>query len=188
MDTPPSTTNKQPKPWQIVGIIFIILTVMLAITTGYLLWIKHDQKGQIDSLNTRITQLEKGQNGNGGSNQNNENIYEKLLRGDFSGVAGDFANSRGDTITILSNGNITRGNAIAKVGTVEPCEGSENAGAYCWSTGFSDEYPYGGGMAIIYPTGVKVWGSDGYLDGDTSKTRFTYSGGGPTAEDVYYRK
>ena len=38
------------------------------------------------------------------NNNSKEDIYEKLLNGDFSGVAGEYVNSEGKTITLLSNG------------------------------------------------------------------------------------
>jgi len=42
--------------WKTVGIILIILAVILAATSGYLLWAKNDQKSQIDNLNSEAKQ------------------------------------------------------------------------------------------------------------------------------------
>jgi len=73
-DQPP--TLKQENPWKIVGIILIVLAVILAAATGYLWWVKNDQKSQTDSLKKQVSSLQKEvstyqKNGSSGTTTNN---------------------------------------------------------------------------------------------------------------------
>lgn len=117
-------------------------------------------------------------------NEKEETIYEKLLKGDFSGIAGDYVLESGDKpIRIFQNGNVDTGYFVAER-VSEPRR--DDNGSYKWDYVTLDTPT--GGFVTIYPEGVKVFDGSEYVEADTSKIRMALGNGYPTRESIRYKK
>lgn len=122
------------------------------------------------------------------NNEITKDIFELLLEGDFSGIAGDYINSEGEIVTLLANGNVAFENGIGILrGSPKINDIEEEQGTYQWGFSFSDN-ELSGGRTVLYPIGIKVYDGYDYLDDDTSKIRLTFGNGFPTANEIYYKK
>lgn len=132
-------------------------------------------KQEIENMNEKIA--------NNGTNDPNEDIYTKILTGDFSGVAGEYVNSKGETKTLLSNGLIV-GEENVNASSIR----KNTDGIYEWAIGDG----FGGFGRAIYPIGIPVIyvNSEGRnLPDDTSKIRLHEGQDGPFEEyHIYYKK
>jgi len=127
---------------------------------------------------------------NSDSNNNlTDDIYEKLLNSDFSGVAGDYVNCDGKTITLLSTGLLQGENGF----TIEKPSKSNNMGvsingAYQWivSGGKYNEF-----VRTLVPIGVslgQVLTLNPSIIDDTTKIRLFSGQEFPGYEDIYFKK
>lgn len=103
-----------------------------------------------------------------------ENGYDKILKGDFSYVAGVYEYPDGNTRELLPDGLYwdvpTREGYEARVEGIEKLPD----GSYSWSIGdYENGECFGGVACMIYPVGVEVVTEDGkVLDTDTTKIRY----------------
>ena len=119
-------------------------------------------------------------------------MYEKLLKGDFSGFAGEYISLNGVVSTLLASG-VTDDEDSLDIKAELPVKQSD--GTYQWGVGESNGSGY---VRVLYPIGVPVKfnGSKGVDDSgrkftdDTSKIRL-YTGQEDPGYDswaIYFKK
>lgn len=146
---------------------------------------------EIDNRITEPSSNTTPTNTNKPSNVVEKDIYEKLLNGDFSGVAGEYVNSEGKTITLLSNGLCKTDKEGAKTGFITKL----NDGTYKWSVSDSEgsfEPNTSAYQILVYPAGFSVKYHDSETTNtqdDTSKIRLQFNpNAAPKANEVYTKK
>ena len=91
---------------------------------------------------------------NANTNPLQQDIYKNLLTGDFSGVAGEYVNAKGETMTLLSTGLLKEedGDIHASMPV------RQDDGTYYWNVYFYDaDGNFDGSFArVIYPIGVSI--------------------------------
>lgn len=113
-----------------------------------------------------------------------EDIFEKLLKGDFSGVAGEYESKNGNTGNILLNGTISFPFYI-HIRFTDPI--AREDGTYMWGV-IMPGHELSSEMVIIYPPGVKAFDGEKFIDEGLSTIRFSMSNGYPREEDILYKK
>jgi len=185
----------------LLGIIIFLLVVCLGAAGYYIYILSTDISGLNDEIKTlreekdkvaeelRVLQ-ENNKNVNNSNQGDEEDIYDKLLKGDYSGVAGDYVNSEGKVITLLSNG-LLKGEAAEVTGLPKKVtDGSMlGNGTYTWNI---VEEEGGGAYRVICPVGVSIKLTDGTedidFDDDNTKIRLVSGNGIPMEEDIYFKK
>jgi len=157
--------------------------------------IKNDSDSNIDNsekqkINDNNIDNSENQNNNDSDNNNsNEDIYEKLLNGDFSGVAGEYVNCDGEVITLLSNGLLQGEDDF----TIEK---PSRSNASCFSVESAYQWTVSNGELIrfcrmLVPIGEslgQVLTLNPIIKDDIMKIRIFSAQGIPDYNDIYYKK
>jgi len=178
------------------NIILIIILSLVVIGLGVLII--------DDRINNDEVVNENNNNNQNNGNENNdleptEDIWERLLQGDFSGFAGEWENYRGEVRVLLPDGSFE--NEDNKVLSLPIRISLEDEyfwaeGTYTWTTTATPN-----GIGVILPVGVPLMVSNPDLSdilerpyiefsGDNSRIRlFTLIGGPePLSEDIFYKR
>ena len=131
--------------------------------------------------------------------------YEKLLDGDFSGVAGEYVNIKGKTIILLADGTLEK-QVVTHIDINKNINDNDfGLGVYVWNTWLKNQSSF---INAIYPIGVPIdiLSSNGYDENDEfmlktaesiakiddlTKIRFfwgTWDRAYPEPEDIYFKK
>jgi len=137
-----------------------------------------------DNQNNNGNSKNDKQDGTDENNNSNKDIYTKILNGDFSGVAGEYMNFKGETITLLSNGLLESENGF----TIEtPIVGSE-IGAYQWNVSGGQ---FNNFVRNLVPIGTSLGNlliANPIIEDNTTKIRLFSGQGIPGYDEIYFKK
>lgn len=113
-------------------------------------------------------------------NHSELNHYE-LKDGNFSSIAGEYVNSKGEVVTINAKGLREGEKSMSKV----YCEEGDSSDGYQMSIFPIGAEPDGGYMLTVYPIGIEV---NEFVKTDTTKIRIGYGNGSPLDDEYIYTK
>jgi len=172
-------------------VILILIIVLLLIVIGTLcLYIYNNRNSNTN--NAIADNAENNVTNDTANNNTSDDIYAKLLTGDFSAFAGVYVNSKGDTLTLLSSGLIEDSLQPDESLTVSSLPTKQSDGTYTWAIYYTDMSA--GYEGVLYPIGVSVQyddlaSSNAKKQDDASKVRLATLQARPSDESqIYYKK